>query len=333
MEETIAIAETHDFHGLCFVNLVDFDALYGHRRDAVGYATCLEEFDQQLDTLIHFINEDDLLIICADHGNDPLHTGTDHTREYVLLLAYSLNLKAQDLGIRETFSDIGATILIILIYTNEKWNKFSKKDNKRRNKMNESVKQVAVSYNLSNDGNIKGYKWFKEGQPFKGAFLISHGMAEHIERYDEFARELAEHNYIVYGHNQRGHKDTILSKQDYGYMGENNNFEIMVTDLSEICDVIKEEHPELPIILFGHSMGSFVSQRFAQLYGNKINGLIITGSSQNSNLLLSVGLLIARIICKLKGRRYRSNLLNDLSFKSSTKYSNLIEQNLLVKSR
>ena len=111
MEETIAIAETHDFHGLCFVNLVDFDALYGHRRDAIGYATCLEEFDQQLDTLIHFINEDDLLIICADHGNDPLHTGTDHTREYVLLLAYSLNLKAQDLGIRETFSDIGATIL------------------------------------------------------------------------------------------------------------------------------------------------------------------------------------------------------------------------------
>ena len=142
---------------------------------------------------------------------------------------------------------------------------------------------------------------------------------KHIERYDEFARELAEHNYIVYGHNQRGHKDTILSKQDYGYMGENNNFEIMVTDLSEICDVIKEEHPELPIILFGHSMGSFVSQRFAQLYGNKINGLIITGSSQNSNLLLSVGLLIARIICKLKGRRYRSNLLNDLSFKSFNK--------------
>ncbi|HRT69059.1 MAG TPA: phosphopentomutase [Bacilli bacterium] len=111
MEETIAIAETHDFHGLCFVNLVDFDALYGHRRDAIGYATCLEEFDQQLGILIRFINEDDLLIICADHGNDPLHTGTDHTREYVLLLAYSLNLKAQNLGIRETFSDIGATIL------------------------------------------------------------------------------------------------------------------------------------------------------------------------------------------------------------------------------
>lgn len=111
MEETINIADTLAFHGLCFVNLVDFDALYGHRRDAIGYANCLEEFDQQLSTLINFIDEDDLLIICADHGNDPLHTGTDHTREYVLLLAYSLNLKGQNLGIRETFSDIGATIL------------------------------------------------------------------------------------------------------------------------------------------------------------------------------------------------------------------------------
>lgn len=186
--------------------------------------------------------------------------------------------------------------------------------------MNESVKRVAVNYNLSQDGNIKGYKWFCEGCQPKGAFLISHGMAEHIERYDDFARELAEHNYIVYGHNQRGHKDTILSSQDYGYMGEGDNFEIMVTDLSEICDIIKkEENPNLPIILFGHSMGSFVSQRFAQLYGNKINGLIITGSSQNPNFLLSVGLLIANLTCKFKGRRYRSNLLNDLSFKSFNK--------------
>ncbi len=111
MEETITIADTNEFHGLCFVNLVDFDALYGHRRDAVGYATCLEEFDQQLSTLIHFITNEDLLIICADHGNDPLHVGTDHTREYVLLLAYSPELEGQNLGIRETFSDIGATIL------------------------------------------------------------------------------------------------------------------------------------------------------------------------------------------------------------------------------
>lgn len=190
--------------------------------------------------------------------------------------------------------------------------------------MNEVIKKVAVIYDLSNEGHIKGYKWFKEGQSFKGVFLISHGMAEHIERYDGFANELAQKGYIVYGHNQRGHKDTILSQQDYGYMGEGDNFEIMVTDLLEICEIITEENPNLPIILFGHSMGSFIGQRFAQLYGNKINGLILSGSSQNPNLLLSVGLLIARITSKFKGRRYRSNLLNNLSFKA---YNNVFKPN------
>ena len=74
MEKTIEIAKNRDFIGLCFVNLVDFDALYGHRRDPIGYANCVEEFDRQLGELLQFLKEDDLLIICADHGNDPTHT-------------------------------------------------------------------------------------------------------------------------------------------------------------------------------------------------------------------------------------------------------------------
>lgn len=110
MMKTIEIAEKRDFKGLCFVNLVDFDALYGHRRNSLGYAECLEEFDNDLSALLKYINDDDLLIICADHGNDPTHTGTDHTREYVPLLVYNKNLKGINLGTRETFADIGATI-------------------------------------------------------------------------------------------------------------------------------------------------------------------------------------------------------------------------------
>lgn len=110
MDETINIAKNEDFTGLCFINLVDFDALYGHRRDAVGYANCLEEFDSQLKELLNYLNDDDLLIITADHGNDPTHTGTDHTREYVPLLVYNKNLSGNDLGIRSSFADVGATI-------------------------------------------------------------------------------------------------------------------------------------------------------------------------------------------------------------------------------
>lgn len=99
-----------DFTGLCFLNLVDFDALFGHRRDPQGYGQALEEFDARLPEVFDRLQEDDLLIITADHGNDPVHPGTDHTREYVPLLAYRKNGVANDLGIRSTFADLGATV-------------------------------------------------------------------------------------------------------------------------------------------------------------------------------------------------------------------------------
>ncbi|WP_165996417.1 phosphopentomutase [Bacillus sp. Cs-700] len=99
------------FEGISFLNLVDFDALYGHRRDPQGYGEALEEYDERLTEVLDRMEEEDLLLITADHGNDPIHHGTDHTREYVPLLAYHKGIKeAVDLGIRDTFADIGATI-------------------------------------------------------------------------------------------------------------------------------------------------------------------------------------------------------------------------------
>lgn len=100
-----------DFKGLSFTNLVDFDALFGHRRDPIGYGNALQDFDARLPEIIAALHEDDLLMITADHGNDPTYPGTDHTREYVPLLVYSPALKrGVALPQRETFSDIGATI-------------------------------------------------------------------------------------------------------------------------------------------------------------------------------------------------------------------------------
>jgi phosphopentomutase len=100
-----------DFQGLVFLNLVDFDALYGHRRDPIGYGKALQEFDARLPEVFDLLQEDDILIITADHGNDPVHHGTDHTREYVPLLAYSPAFsQGKDIGLRDTFADIGATI-------------------------------------------------------------------------------------------------------------------------------------------------------------------------------------------------------------------------------
>lgn len=110
MEQTIEIAQ-RDFTGLCFVNLVDFDALWGHRRNPEGYAQELEKFDVKLGELLPLLREDDLLIITADHGNDPTHTGTDHTREKVPFIAYSPSMRENgQLPESDTFAVIGATI-------------------------------------------------------------------------------------------------------------------------------------------------------------------------------------------------------------------------------
>lgn len=110
MQQTIEVCKK-DFHGLCFVNLVDFDALWGHRRNPEGYGHEIEKFDKGLGTLMKEMREDDLLILTADHGNDPTYTGTDHTREYVPFLAYSPKMK--ETGAMEnqnTFAVIGTSV-------------------------------------------------------------------------------------------------------------------------------------------------------------------------------------------------------------------------------
>ena len=110
MEQTIETA-AEDFHGLCFVNLVDFDALWGHRRDPHGYAEEIEKFDRNLGILLEKLRENDLLMITADHGNDPTYTGTDHTREKVPLLLYSKSMiESEEIPETDTFAVVGATV-------------------------------------------------------------------------------------------------------------------------------------------------------------------------------------------------------------------------------
>lgn len=109
MTATAAMAETA-FEGLCFTNLVDFDMVYGHRNNAVGYAEALSAFDTWLGTFLPQLQADDMLIITADHGCDPGDSSTDHTREYVPLLVYGKSIKPRSLGTRETFADVAATV-------------------------------------------------------------------------------------------------------------------------------------------------------------------------------------------------------------------------------
>lgn len=109
MEKTLALAD-RNFDGLCFVNLVDFDMLYGHRNDVDGYAAALGEFDKWLPSFTERLGEDDILIITSDHGCDPATPSTDHSREYTFIIAYGKKIKPVNLGTRESFADIGKTI-------------------------------------------------------------------------------------------------------------------------------------------------------------------------------------------------------------------------------
>ena len=110
MDKTISIMD-RDFSGLCFVNLVDFDMVYGHRNDIEGYAKAMTEFDIRLGEVLEKLRDDDLLIITADHGCDPQTPSTDHSREYTPMLAFGKNIKSVNLGVRQSFADIGKTAL------------------------------------------------------------------------------------------------------------------------------------------------------------------------------------------------------------------------------
>jgi phosphopentomutase len=114
MEATIRLASAPG-EGLVFTNLVDFDMKYGHRRDVQGYKRALETFDAQLPALLSLLRDDELLIITADHGCDPIFKGTDHTREYIPVVVAGPSVNPVDLGIRTSFADIAATIAELLL--------------------------------------------------------------------------------------------------------------------------------------------------------------------------------------------------------------------------
>lgn len=161
------------------------------------------------------------------------------------------------------------------------------------------------------------YNWENDTCDIPKAIVqISHGMSENILRYDEFARELVEEGFTVYGHDHRGHGETAASIEDLGYMDDKDNFHSMVYDLKDMNDLIKRENEGIPIILFGHSMGSFLSQRYIELYGDSIDGLILSGSNGKQKAINNLGIPISYLEMKIFGRRKQSKLMDKLSFGS-----------------
>lgn len=156
-------------------------------------------------------------------------------------------------------------------------------------------------------------KWMP-GEGVRGIVQIAHGMCEHSERYCDFAAALVDAGYAVYANDHRGHGKTAGALENLGYFADENGWELVVDDMYELTQISKKENPTLPIFLFGHSMGSFLSRRYIQKYGSEISGVILSGTGADPGLLSAIGIGIAKWEIKKKGRKARSALLTQLTF-------------------
>lgn len=175
---------------------------------------------------------------------------------------------------------------------------------------------ISKSFNFKSEDGMKifVYKWEPEDADIKGIVQISHGMAETAARYKRFAKVLTNNGYIVYANDHRGHGKTAGSVEKLGYLGDDNGFERLVNDMQKLSLIAKEENPDLPLFLFGHSMGSFAAQRYIMLFNDEIDGLILSGSNGNQGLILNLGIWLAKREVKKHGPKSKSPKLNDLSF-------------------
>ena len=170
-------------------------------------------------------------------------------------------------------------------------------------------------YYPSGDGHteIHAIEWRGEGQ-IKAVLQVCHGMVEYIERYEAFASYLTDRGFVVVGHDHLGHGNSVADKEDYGYFPKESGNEYVVGDIHTLRRKTEKKYPGIPYFMLGHSMGSFLLRQYLGLYGDGISGAIVMGTGSKSNLLLTAGKVLCRIIAFGKGWEYRSKLVNNMAF-------------------
>ncbi len=148
---------------------------------------------------------------------------------------------------------------------------------------------------------------------------IAHGMAEHSGRYSSFAEVLVNAGFAVYAHDHRGHGETAGALENIGYFADENGWELVVEDTHRITEIIKERLPGIPVFLFGHSMGSFISRNYIFLHGEDLHGVILSGTAGDPGLLGSIAILLAKLEIIRKGGKAASPLMNYLTFSDYNK--------------
>lgn len=183
----------------------------------------------------------------------------------------------------------------------------------------EPFKRQHFTFESVDQTEIFVYQWLRENQKQKGVIQIAHGMAETAARYERFAEILTANGFIVYANDHRGHGKTAKKIDTLGYLGEKEGFKLVVEDMAHLTKQIKEDHPTLPIYLFSHSMGSFAAQRYIMDFPIQINGLILSGSNGAQGFILKFGKILAKLEMRIRGKKAKSKLMNQLTFGSYNK--------------
>ncbi len=161
----------------------------------------------------------------------------------------------------------------------------------------------------SGEAEVHGVRWIPEGE-VRAVLQISHGMSEHITRYRGFAEFMAAHGILVVGHDHLGHGDTAKSPEDYGYFAEKKGTVALVRDLHRVWSITKKEYGEVPYVLLGHSMGSFLARQYLCSFSDGLDGAVLCGTGYHPEAELKTALSLCRAEAAVKGWRYRSRLFD-----------------------
>ena len=153
----------------------------------------------------------------------------------------------------------------------------------------------------------------------RAVIQIAHGVAEYAARYDRFLRFLADNGFVAVAHDHLGHGQSVTDESELGWFAERGGWDLVVADVKRLHDALKEEFPDLPFALFGHSMGSFVARTYLIRYSDDLAAAVICGTGQQSAALVGGGKFMASLVCAFKGTKHRSNFLNGLAFGSYNK--------------
>ncbi len=177
------------------------------------------------------------------------------------------------------------------------------------------MKTATFTLNAADNYEIVVYAWLPyEKQAIKGIIQVSHGMAEHAARYGDFAQHMVSAGYAVFANDHRAHGKTAEAIESLGFIQGKNSWESILDDMNTLNRHIHQVYENIPVILLGHSMGSFYARAYMEKYPETISGLIISGTAWHPALLLGFGLMVAKMQCLFKSEKNKSKLLDNLSF-------------------